>query len=152
MKATTYLLVLLLLVAGRAGAQATTDSIFVPDFFMDQPLVVGDTTYEMVCYDRRDSILSEWNNFAEVRFLSVIKTYPDRNHQVKNKQGVLAPLPVQAIVRRYDRLGNNAWMYVNYPTHQYQRLTERRNQIVRTAPFKPGTSTHQLLVFYATLP
>jgi len=113
------------------------EKYLVPEFYHSNPIQVADTTFSYDCYDRRDSLLNMDTvmDFALVKYLSLIKSYTDREHTYKDKDGIRQPLPVSYISRRYDRLGNSRWMCITYPGNKYAELKEYQNEIVRTDTF-----------------
>ena len=108
--------------------------IYVPEFCSLLPPKIMDTTYKYECYDSRDSIiwLTQIHDITEVRFISLFKSYPDSAHMYTDVYGVRQPLPVSSIIRRYDRVGDDKWMSIDYKTNKYTTLKESRTYIVRT--------------------
>ena len=108
--------------------------IYVPEFYAYTPLKVNDTTYSFECYDARDSIIKSTHiqDIKDVHFISMFKSYPDNEHHYTDANGVRQPLPVSSIIRRYDRVGDDKWMSVDYKTNKYTTLKETRTYVVRT--------------------
>ena len=115
-------------------ALGNTSYIYIPEFYAIKPYTDKDTTYTFTCYGSRDSVLPFFkiNNITEVKFISLFKSYTDPVHTYKDADGKLQQLPVSSIIRRYDRVGDNKWMSINYATNKYEELKEYRTNIVRT--------------------
>ncbi len=105
--------------------------LYFPEFYSPLPKKHKDTTFKYECYDSRDSILNHVKENSEVRFISLFKSYDDPVHTYIDK-GVKKPLPISSIIRRYDRVGDDKWISVDYATNKYSELKEYRNQVVRS--------------------
>jgi hypothetical protein len=68
---------------------------------------------------------------SEIRFISLFKSFDDPVHTYVDN-GVKKPLPVSSITRRYDRVGDDKWISVDYSSNKYSELKEYRNQVVRS--------------------
>jgi len=118
-----------------AFSQVTDTSVrllYFPEFYAPRPSMHNDTTFTYECYDSRDSILHRVKENSEIRFISLFKSYTDPVHSYKDDNGVKKPLPVSSIVHRYDRVGDDKWISVDYATNKYIELREYRNQVVRS--------------------
>ena len=104
----------------------------VPEFYYYLPKKNRDTTLEFKCYDYRDSLMPDVPDYDSVHYYSVFKSYTDSAHTYKDSNGDKKLLPVSSIVKRYDRLGTNRWMCIEYPKNNYLELTEYKNIIVNT--------------------
>jgi hypothetical protein len=108
---------------------------YFPEFYVRQAYDHSDTTFKFECYDSRDSIMnfSSIDDITKVRFISLFKSYPDKAHPFTDaKDGVRKPLPVSSIIRRFDRVGDDKWLSVDYATNKYSKLKEYRTNVVRT--------------------
>jgi hypothetical protein len=127
------LILLLIFFPALVKAQGTdTVRLLVPEFFHYSVIHHGDTTFSYQCYDVRDSIINELTDFSEVRYISVIKRYIDHTQTYRDNDRTEKPLPIQKIVYRYDKLGNDKWLSVDYADNKYRQLKEEPKEIVRT--------------------
>jgi len=132
--------------------QSSTVYIYVPEFYSSSPAKVMDTTYKFECYDSRDSILlpTQIKDAKDVRFISEFKSYTDKDHTYTDADGSKKPLPVSSIIRRYDRVGEDKWMSIDYTTNQYTQLKETSSYIVRTDTIMitdPVTNKEETLIY-----
>ena len=104
----------------------------VPEFYYFESKKSRDTTFEFKCYDVRDSLIKFVLYYDSVRYYSLFKSYIDSAHTYKDNNGDKKPLPVSTIVKRYDRIGKNKWMCIEYPGNKFAELTEYKNIIVNT--------------------
>jgi hypothetical protein len=126
--------------------------VSVPEFYWLQPVQSVDTTFEMKCYDRQNKLLEQWTMFDQVRYVSVFKTYTDSKHTYKDRDGHVLPLPVSSIITRYDRIGTQQWLRVNYANQQYTKLTEHRDNIVKTDTLKTAEGRVVIYRYYSVAP
>lgn len=132
------------------GPQMNVYTFLVPEFYNYLPKQVRDTTFEFMCYDRRDSVIRNVTDYDSVRYYSVFKSFLDSTHHYKDANGKKQPLPVSTIVKRYDRLSGTRWMSVEYPGNKYQELTAYRDIIVATDTVElsdPITEKNTMKVF-----
>lgn len=137
------------------GSTLTTDTIFytVPEFYFPVPKKNGDTTFEFLCYDYRDSLLPNVMNYDSVKYYSLFKSFIDSNSTYKDSNGQKQLLPVSSIMKRYDRIGKEKWMCIEYPGNKYTELVEYKSIIVNllvelpTAPLD-NHSTQRIYRFY----
>lgn len=115
----------------KAQSKVTT-TYTVPDFYHYLPKYSRDTAYIFRCYDKRDSIIHDVTDYDKVFYYSLFKEYIDSFNTYKDPDGTKHLLPVSYIVRRYDRLGTNRWMTVQYPANKYGELKDDRTTIVRS--------------------
>lgn len=116
---------------GNEQNNAVTTYVFtVPEFYFHRPQQVKDTTYEFFCYDSRDSVMGHISDYDSVHYYSLYKSYIDSTHHYKDDNGNKKPLPVSAIVKRFDRIGKDKWMCVQYPHNKYTELKDFKNVIV----------------------
>lgn len=128
-----YFFMLVFMSFFRCDAQAQSSITFtVPEFYHYLPKYSRDTAYVFRCYDKRDSIISEVTDYDKVFYYSLFKEYIDSFNTYKDPDGTKHLLPVSYIVRRYDRLGTNRWMTVQYPANKYGELKDDRTTIVRS--------------------
>ena len=110
-----------------SNPHADTSTYYVPDFYF-YPKYTGDTAFIFRCYDKLDSLMTDIDDYDKVAYYSLFKEYTDSSHTYKDKNGNRQFLPVSFIVKRYDRLGKNKWMRVEYPGNKYSELVENRNE------------------------
>lgn len=112
---------------------AAAPALFFPDFYSYQPTMKGDTTFKYLAYDRRDSLINvdTLHNTDAIRYISLFISYTDHQHNYRNAQGQILPLPVSKIIRRYDKLGTDKWMSIDYANNKYIELRENRSTITR---------------------
>jgi hypothetical protein len=117
---------------GRTPAPQST--LLFPDFYSYNPIRKGDTLFRYLCYDRRDSLINvdTLQNIDLVRYISLFISYTDHDHNYKDAQGQILPLPVSKIIRRYDKLGTDKWMSIDYANNKYIELNENKSDITRT--------------------
>jgi len=105
---------------------------YFPEFYSPTPRKHKDTTFTFECYDARDSILHRIKENSEIRFISLFRSYNDPVHTYKDANGVKKPLPISSIIRRYDRVGDDKWISVDYTTNKFTELKEYRNLVIRS--------------------
>ena len=110
----------------------TVKLLYFPEFYSPRERKHNDTIYKFECYDSRDSILSPIKENSEIRFISEFKSYTDPVHTYKDADGKKKQLPVSSIIRRYDRVGDDKWISVDYATNKFTELKEYRNKVVRS--------------------
>jgi hypothetical protein len=121
-------------VFGRNPEPDYIASLLFPEFYSYKPIRKKDTVYQYLCYDMRDSLINvdTLHSIYEVRYISVFQQYTDNLHTYKDAQGVEKPLPVSKIIYRYDKVGNDKWMSIDYSTNKYTKLKEDMGEIVRS--------------------
>ncbi len=114
--------------------QNSTVYIYVPEFYSPAASKIMDTTYSFECYDSRDSVImpTHIQDAKDVRFISEFKSYTDKEHTYIDADGSRKLMPVSSIIRRYDRVGEDKWMSIDYATNQYTQLKATTSFIVRT--------------------
>lgn len=119
-----------------SAPQADTGMVYyhylVPEFYFYKPRKQLDTTFEFFCYDSRDTELTVVYNYDSVFYYSLYKSYTDSAHTYIDKDGVSQFLPVASIIKRYDRVGREKWMTIEYPGNKYGELRAFKNVIVKT--------------------
>lgn len=113
-----------------ACPKPTLGALILPYFFKNATLSIGDTTFEMRCYNKQDSVIKILNDFGEVRYVCRWMHYLDRLHPYKDFDGTYKPLPVSVITARYEKMGTTKWMYINYLTKEYKTYTAHPETIV----------------------
>lgn len=103
---------------------------FVPEFYFPKPKKVKDTTYEFFCYDVHDSLIKTVTDYDSVFYYSLYKSYPDYYHNYTDNNGNKQYLPVSSIMRRYDKVGKDKWMTIEYPGNKFGELRAFRNVYV----------------------
>lgn len=122
----------------------------VPEFYFHEPKKNKDTTLEFLCYDDQDSLLHGFENFDTVHYLSLYKSYIDSAHTYKDNNGQMQPLPVSSIIQRYDKIGKDKWMSIEYPGNKYTELKEFKSVIVTVDSqdiVDPVTGSEQLNIY-----
>lgn len=111
---------------------AATYFYYVPEFYFREPKKIKDTTFEFLCYDYRDSLVPKLENYDSIRYYSLFKSFTDSTHTYLDANGAKQLLPVSSIVQRYDRLGKDRWMRIEYPGNIYTEMTEYKSSIIRS--------------------
>ena len=134
------------------------EDFLVPDFYYLDTLRKGDTTFAYVCYDDRDSVINAdtVEDFVNISYMSLFKSYIDYLHTYRD-HGKLIPLPVSLITERYDRIADDKWTNISYPSNKYTQLQEFRDDIVRIDTFKDLDSASHITIesiykYYRTAP
>lgn len=129
--------------------KTTVTNFLVPEFYFHEPKKVGDTTFEFLCYDNRDSLIPMVTDYEAVRYYSLFKKFEDKAHTYKDN-GVEKPLPVSVIIKRYDRTAPEKWMSVEYPSNKFVQLKGFKDNIVTTDTatlYDPQTDRTTLKIF-----
>lgn len=114
----------------QACPKPAAGALSLPNFFKNATMSKGDTTFEMRCYDKQDSVIKILNDLSEVRYVCRWMHYLDRLHPYKDFDGTYKPLPVSVITARYEKMGATKWMYINYMTKEYKTFTAHPETIV----------------------
>jgi len=114
----------------QACPKPAMGALSLPSFFKNATMSKGDTTFEVRCYDKQDSVIKILNDFGEVRYVCRWMHYLDRLHPYKDFDGTYKPLPVSVITARYEKMGATKWMYINYMTKEYKTYTAHPETIV----------------------
>lgn len=136
-----------------ASAVVITDTLIcnVPEFYRPLPSYKGDTAYLFRCYDKRDSLIKEVTDYDQVRYYSLFQEYIDSQKTYKAAGNVEKPLPISVIIGRYDRLGTNSWMYIQYPGNKITYLRDDRSVIIHSDTLLDGGKT-RVFRYYRSLP
>ncbi len=113
-----------------APPKLDTIHYYVPDFYSANNKYARDTVFVFKCYDKHDSLIKYVEDFEQVRYYSLFKEYIDSTHTYKDNKGVRQFLPVSFIVSRYDKVGKDRWMCIQYPGNKYTELKVDRKEIV----------------------
>jgi hypothetical protein len=132
---------------GHANAQNTFKTLLVPEFYFPDAKHIKDSTYELRCYDSRDTLLNSFNNFEEVHYVSIFKNYKDPLHTFRDENGKPQPTPLSIIINRYDRTSKTKWLSIDYPRHSYTTLTEYKEIIVKTDTLYPAGPKNTAIIY-----
>lgn len=113
------------------GATVTTRTVTLPDFIKIEDYRIKDTLITYACFNKEGELLDKDTITmpASIDYVSVIKKYSDPKHTYKDKDGIEKPIPTEKIFMRYDRLGSNKWMFINYASHKPVTLQEFPGEI-----------------------
>lgn len=130
-----------------------------PEFFSFKPRVVKDTTYTYECYTIYNDpvFLDSLKDIEGVRYISVIKTYADPANIYVDAKGNKKPLPIKTIINRYDKIGSNRWLSVDYISNKQTYLAEFKNYTSRTDTTTStdpttGVTTNVIHKYYKVFP
>lgn len=109
-------------------------NVLLPEFYTRGEKHINDTVLKYECYDATNQIIlpDTLTDYKTLRYLSLIKTYPDPIQKYKDANGTLQPLPIQKIVYRYDKVGSDKWLTVDYANNKQATFQEHTTNIVRT--------------------
>ena len=109
-------------------------TLLLPEFFEHRYRTDKDTIWEYKCYNNKDSLLSldTLNNTDGIRYYSLFKTYTDSSHKYVDANGIKQFLPVSSIIARYDKMGTDKWMYIDYANNKFLYLKEYKSEILRS--------------------
>lgn len=121
-------------VYGRQPAPAVTDkTVLLPEFcaYTGQK---KDTIYRYEFHNAAHQLIliDTLSDYKLLRFVSLLEGYTDHEHTYKDAAGKLQPLPVSRIIKRYDRIGDDSWLHVNYKRNKTTRLTDHVSDIVKS--------------------
>jgi hypothetical protein len=112
--------------------KAQTYSYLVPEFYFHTARKHKDTTFQFSCYNVHDSLLTSVIDYDSVFYYSLYKNYTDSTHTYVDSNGERQFIPVSSIVKRYDKVGKEKWMTIEYPGNKYGELRAFRHVITRT--------------------
>jgi hypothetical protein len=113
-----------------------TFTLFYPGFYFRETKTNKDTTWKFECYDMRDSIIhDQFPERDEIHYFSLFKTYTDSAHTYIDEHGKKQLLPTGSILKRYDKLGADKWMCIDYATNKFTVLKEDRDKIIGNDTF-----------------
>jgi len=109
-------------------------TVTLPDFIKIEDYRIKDTLITYACFSKDGELLDKdtITNSACIDYISVIKKYSDPKHTYKDKDGTEKPIPTEKIFMRYDRMGSNKWMFINYASHKPITLRESPGEITAT--------------------
>jgi len=104
----------------------------VPEFYGYGGQRFNDTVIRYECYDAHNNIIlpDTLKDYQQLRYVSVLKRYNDPVNKYRDANGAMQPLPVEKIIRRYDKTGIDKWFYVDYTTNKSATLQEFPQEIV----------------------
>lgn len=120
-------------VFGRQPVPAdVVKEVLLPEFCSRGDKRTKDTVLVYECYNAANNLINPDTLFDYnlLRYVSVTQSYPDPVETYKAADGTLKPLPVQKIIYRYDKTGNDKWFSVNYITNKSAQLREHVSDIV----------------------
>jgi hypothetical protein len=103
----------------------------VPEFYYHTAKKHKDTTFQFSCYNVHDSLLNSVTDYDSVFYYSLYKSYTDSAHTYLDSNGERQFIPVSSIVKRYDKVGKEKWMTIEYPGNKYGELRAFKHVIVR---------------------
>ncbi len=120
-------------------------TLLLPEFFEHRYRTDKDTIWEFKCYDSRDSLISPDTlaNTDGIRYYSLFKTYTDSSHKYVDANGIKQFLPVSSIIARYDKMGTDKWMYIDYATNKFLYLKEYKSEILHSDKIVMPASKHE---------
>jgi hypothetical protein len=121
-------------VFGRQPVPAdVVQEVLLPEFCSRGDKRIKDTVLVYECYNAANNLINPDTlyEYSLLRYVSVTQSYPDPVQTYKAADGTLKPLPVQKIIYRYDKTGNDKWFSVNYITNKSAQLREYTSDIVR---------------------
>jgi hypothetical protein len=136
--ATTTLFALCLCLQAPAqtqeGGTIAFRTVTLPDFIKIEDYRIKDTLITYACFNKEGELLDKdtITTPASIDYVSVIKKYSDPIHTYTDKDGSKKPIPTEKIFMRYDRLGINKWMFINYASHKPITLQEFPGEITGT--------------------
>ena len=118
----------------RENEAPLTRTLSLPDFIKIEDYYIKDTLITYVCFNKDGDELEKdtITNPASIDYVSVIKKYSDPKHTYTDKDGSEKPIPTEKIFMRYDRLGSNKWMFINYASYKPVTLQEFPGVITKT--------------------
>jgi hypothetical protein len=126
-------------VFGRQAVPAeVSNTVLVPEFFSAREWHSGDTLLKMLCYNAANELIrmDTITDYRRLRYVSLMQYYTEQGHTYKDAEGKIQPLPVEKIIYRYDKTGNDKWFSVDYASRKSSSLQEFVNEIVKTDTVK----------------
>lgn len=120
-------------------------TLLLPEFFEHRYRTEKDTVWEYKCYNSKDSLISldTLTNTDGIRYYSLFKSYTDSSHKYVDANGKKQFLPVSSIIARYDKMGTDKWMYIDYATNKFLYLKEYKSDILRSDKIVMPASKHE---------
>ena len=139
---------------GRQPTQSPAIRIVsLPDFCRNQPKV-GDTVKWFEFYNAAHEIMlpDSATSPRSLHFVSMLEGYTDSLHTYRDAQGKQQLLPVSRITQRYDRIGGNKWLFVNYKSNKTVTISEFQDEAVATDTVSSADGTTVVRRFFRTSP
>lgn len=139
---------------GRQPSQTPAMRIVsLPDFCRNQPKV-GDTVKWFEFYNAAHEIMlpDSASSPRSLHFVSMLEGYTDSLHTYRDAQGKQQLLPVSRITQRYDRIGGNKWLFVNYKNNKTVTISEFPDETVVTDTVSSADGTMVVRRFFRTGP
>ncbi len=111
-----------------------TTTVLAPEFYSRNERKVGDTILRYICYNAEHELIN-LDTTADpytLQFVSLVQYYTHPAETYNDEKGQKRPLPIEKIIYRYDRIGENGWLTVNYRNNKSSFMKEDIDQIVRT--------------------
>ena len=118
----------------RGDETIITRTLSLPDFIKLEDYYIKDTLITYACFNKDGDLLDKdtITTPSSIDYVSVIKKYSDPLHTYKDNDGSKKPIPTEKIFMRYDRLGSNKWMFINYASYKPVTLQEFPGVITKT--------------------
>lgn len=129
------------------GRQPATEvmisPLLLPEFYSYLPRIDKDTEFKYECYNIHHDLLAidSVHDFEAVRYISLFKNYPDRAHTYIDPTGNEKPLPISKIIYRYDKIGTDKWLSVNYANNKTINLVEFKAYVSKVDTSYSTTAT-----------
>ncbi|MBX2906960.1 MAG: hypothetical protein KF744_13030 [Taibaiella sp.] len=109
-------------------------TVTLPNFIKIEDYRIKDTLITYACFNKDGDLLDKdtVTTPSSIDYVSVIKKYSDPLHTYTDKDGTKKPIPTEKIFIRYDRLGSNKWMFIDYASHKPITLQESPSDITGT--------------------
>ncbi len=137
----------------QATAGSTFKTVLLPDICMHAG-VFNDTIYRYEYYNAAHELINPdtLTNYRDLKFISLLRGYTDTEHTYKDASGVQQPLPVSRIINRYDRIGSNKWLCVDYLNNKTGSLTEDTGDIIHRDTVAGSNGSSIVRSYYRTAP
>ncbi len=124
----------------------------MPEFYRFMEAKKDDTLIRYECYNPENKLIKPdtLKDFTQMRYISAIYHYEDRVNKYRDTDGVWKPLPVERIMFRYDKMGDDKWMTVDYHTNKSAFMQEFPKEIVNedtVTVIDPVIGTETMLVY-----
>lgn len=114
--------------------QVLRRTVSLPDFINVAGYYIKDTLITYECFDREDNLMRKdtITDPASIYYVSAIKKFSDPAHTYRDKDGTYKPTPTEQIFLRYDRMGTEKWLFIDYAKRKPAVMKEYRQQITST--------------------
>gem|GEM_PF-6248996 len=139
------------------GRQSTSTgnfkTVLLPDICMHAG-VFRDTIYRYEYYNAAHELINPdtLTEYRNLKFISLLRAYTDTEHTYKDASGVQQPLPVSRIINRYDRIGNEKWLCVDYLKNKTYSITDNIADIVKRDTVSGNNGSYIIRSYYLTIP